>query len=165
MPRGRWKPTPESLAEEAFCVLIRGDKAQRSYPKSYLKQILANPDIRTPFLKLCMEFDDSLRLEKFRKGLQLVVQSVGTANVAKVTKIHRVTLYRMLAKGGNPSLENLMRVVRSLGMRPWVVDDEFIEKRQRVSRPKDVQVVALPKASTGRRIWTRSKWNSEPDDR
>ena len=164
MARGRWKESEGAIAEEAFCVLIRGDKAQRAFPRSYLRQLLARPDVRVAFLKLCMEFDDSIRLDKFRKGLQMVVQSIGTAKVAKATKIHRVTLYRMLAKTGNPSLENLMKVMRALGVRAWVLEDEFFERRQRVVRPKDVQVTDLPKVSTGRRVWTRAGWNRDPKD-
>lgn len=165
MPRGRWKKNPSQLAEEAFCVLIRGDKAQRKLPKSELKRSLAFEEVRVPFLKLCMEFDDSLKLEKFRKGLQLVVQSIGTSQVAKATKIHRVTLYRMLAKGGNPSLENLMRILCALNLRIWVLENEFFQRRTRVVRPKDVIAEEFLRVSTGRRIWTRSRYDQDPEDK
>jgi DNA-binding phage protein len=84
-----------------------------------------------------MEFDETLRLEKFRKGLRLVVQSIGTTKLAAAKGIHRVILYRMLAKGGNPSLENLMRILVALDLRIWILEHEFFERKARVVRPKD----------------------------
>lgn len=137
MARGRWKSSPQNLADEAFSVLINGAKAQRSLSKPELKRRLKDVDIRVHFLKLCMEFDETLRLEKFRKGLRLVVQSIGTTKIAAATGIHRVTLYRMLAKGGNPSLENLMRILSALDLRVWILEREFFERKAKVVRPKD----------------------------
>ncbi len=165
MSRGRWKRSPQALAEEAFCVLIRGDKAQRRLPKPLLKQSLSHNEVLVPFLKLCMEFDDSQRLHSFRKGLLLVVQSIGTTKVAMMTKIHRVTLYRMLARNGNPSLGNLMQVLRAVGLRLWVLEPEFFLRRERVVRPKDVAVKRILKVSKGRRIWTRHSDDDDPDDK
>ena len=149
MARGRWKQSPQALAEEAFCVLIRRDKAQRALSKVRLTEFLADQAVRIHFLKLCMEFDDSSRLDKFRAGLLLAVQAMGTTAVAKTTKINRVSLYRMLAKGGNPSLDNLIRVVQALGVRLWVVDEEFFARRQPVVRPKDVGQAAGERISKG----------------
>jgi probable addiction module antidote protein len=137
------------LAEEAFCVLIRRDKAQRTMPKARLGEFLVDQAVRIHFLKLCLEFDDTPRLDKFRAGLLLAVQAMGTTAVAKATKINRVTLYRMLAKGGNPSLENLIRIVQALGVRLWVVDEEFFARRQPVVRPKDVGQAAVHRISKG----------------
>lgn len=157
MPRGRWKETPESLAQEAYCVLIRGDRAQRTMPKTLLRAYLAQDGIKIPFLKYCMEFDDTPNLDSFRKGLLMVVQSLGTTKVAKAAKIHRVTMYRMLAKGGNPSLGNLMRLLTAVGARIWVLEQDFFYRRSRVIRPKDVGYAHDFSVSTGRRVSSRGR--------
>jgi hypothetical protein len=56
--------------------------------------------------------------------------------------VSRVTLYRMLSKNGNPTLQSLIGVLRHLGLQLWLVDGDFIARRKRAPRPKD-QLPAL----------------------
>lgn len=165
MPRGRWKENPQSLAEEAYTVLIEREKVGRKkYSRTDLKARLIDPEVRLPFLQFCMEFDDTASLVRFRKGLFLSIQAIGMTKVAKDAQIHRVTLYRMLTPGGNPGLESLMRILRALGHRIWVLDDEFFWRRSKVVRPKNVRQTEFLKVSTGRRVWTRNRFNRDPED-
>ena len=137
MTRGRWKPTDEALSKEAFSVLIRGEKPSRKYSKAMLSSLLNRPEVYLDVLKHCLEWDRSRRLDGFRKGLLLTIRAIGASQVAEAAGISRVTLYRMLAKGGNPRLSSLSAVFYYLGLRLWVVDDDFVSRGTRLTRPKD----------------------------
>ena len=54
---------------------------------------LADQDVRSVFLKLCFEFDDSDTLDEVRKGLLLVVKALGASWVARSVGVNRVSLY------------------------------------------------------------------------
>jgi DNA-binding phage protein len=127
----------ENLAAEAHGVLIKRRKPSRTYPKARLLAALARSGVSTHFLKLCLEWDDTRDLSKFRKGLLLVVQARGASEVARKARVSRVTLYRMLGSAGNPRLSRLIPLLRELGVRLWVVDEEFIARRGQTTRPKD----------------------------
>jgi probable addiction module antidote protein len=47
-------------------------------------------------------------LAKVKGGLSMLAQKTG---------LHRVHLYRMLAKGGNPSFKNTLSILQALGVR------------------------------------------------
>ena len=89
------------------------------------------------FLKHCLEWDDSKGFVAFRQGLLLTIQAIGASRVAKATGVSGVTLYRMLGRRGNPRLASLAAVFRHLGLRMWVVDQDFVDRRERFKRPKD----------------------------
>ena len=137
MARGRWRPNDESLAKEAYLVLIRKEKPSRTFSKATLLATLIKPGVYLDFLKICLEWDNTKRSDEFRKGLLLTIQAIGPSTISKATGISRVTLYRMLAKDGNPRLSTLTSLFRHLGLRLWVVDNEFIARSHRVSRPKN----------------------------
>ena len=137
MAQGRWRPTNQAMAKEAFSVLICGAKPTRKYSKTALCGTLIHPDIYLDFLKHCLEWDDSRHTDVFRKGLLLTIRAIGASQVAKATGVSRVTLYRMLSKNGNPRLSSLAAVFHYLGLRLWVVDDDFIQRRTHLKRPKD----------------------------
>ncbi len=150
MARGRWTPSEENLAAEAYSVLIRRKKASRTYSKDKLLVMLARPGISTYFLKLCLEWDDSSGLTKFRRGLLLCVQARGATRIAQKIGVSRVTLYRMLGPAGNPRLSSLIPLLRHLGVRLWVVDDEFIARRGRAYRPKEQPFADLEEMAIAR---------------
>jgi probable addiction module antidote protein len=137
MARGRWKLSAEQVGAEAYAVLIEKRQASRTYPKAQLVELLAEGDIYRDFLKLCLEHDESSNLSTFRKGLLLVIKAIGPSKVALETGVSRVTLYRMLTKGGNPRLTSLLALFKVLKIHMWVVDEEFIKRREPVVRPRD----------------------------
>ncbi len=126
--------TANESAHEAYAVLMQGHRSHRSLPKDFLLYSLSEQVIYSDFLKLCAEYDSSNDLLELRKGLFLVVKAIGVNKIARATKINRVTLYRMLKKGGNPSVKNLVALLRALNMAAWVVEKEFLERREQVRR-------------------------------
>lgn len=126
-------------AAEAYAVFIRKERPTRTRSKGMLLPELANREAYEPFLKLCLEYDDTMTLRHFRSGLLWVVRAVGPERFAKKSSIHRVSLYRMLSPAGNPRLEGLMRVLKALQINVWIVDRDFIERRGRFIRPKDMK--------------------------
>jgi probable addiction module antidote protein len=93
-----------------------------------------------------LEHDTSRDLDHFRRGLLKVVKAVGVTKLADEIGLSRISLYRMLKKGGNPRLDSLLSVFKALGIHFWIVDDDFKNARERVVRPKDVKpVMAIPK--------------------
>lgn len=138
MPRGRWTPSDEQMAIEAYSVLLKRKKASRRYPKSFLLATLARSEVRTDFLKLALEHDDTVDLKEFRKALGLVAAATGWSKLSARSQISRMSLYRMFGPGGNPRLNTLVAVLRALNLHFWVVDRGFIRSRKRIVRPKDV---------------------------
>jgi len=114
------------LAREAFRVTILRDTATKALPKSFLLNCLKDPETYASFLKLCMEYDKSDDLKMARKGLQIVIKQLGPIEVARRSKLSRVTIYRMLQKDGNPSLKSFIILLKAIGMHLWLVDAEFV---------------------------------------
>ncbi len=119
MSQGRWKSSEEAIAIEAFAVLIKRQKPTRTYSKSDLISGLTHPSTYAHFLKICLEHDDTHDLKQFRQGLLIVIKAVGPSYVARATGLTRMTLYRMLSKGGNPRLGSLISLFEVLGLRLW----------------------------------------------
>jgi DNA-binding phage protein len=137
MARGRWNRSDEMIAREAYAVLINGHNPSRKITKTDLARYLSKKTVYGDFLKFCLEFDGSKDLREFRKGLLLVVKAIGPTQVADKLHFSRVTLYRMLSPGGNPRLKNHVALIRSLGLHLWLVDEDFMQNRRPVTRPKD----------------------------
>lgn len=132
------------MAVEAYLVLIRGARPTVKYPKTRLQAFLADQDVRSVFLKLCFEFDDSDTLDEVRKGLLLMVKALGASGVAAAVGVNRVSLYRMLSPQGNPSLGYVMRLLKAMGVRPYAVEEQFIADRELPARPKDLPAMLKP---------------------
>lgn len=137
MARGRWKLSRQQMAEEAFSVLIQKNRPTRTFTKEALLRGLRNTETAVDFLKLCLEWDDSENLKVFKSGLLCVVKSRGATAIADATGVSRITLYRMLSPKGNPRLSSLIALLKELKCHLWVVDDDFIRRREKVIRPKD----------------------------
>lgn len=125
---------PDEVAHEAYAVLMQGHRATRRISKDFLIRRLAEREVYVEFLKLCMEYDYKGNLSTLRQGLKVVVKSIGPSKVASKTGINRVTLYRMLERGGNPSLNNLTALLRALSVNLWIVDKDFYNHREQVRR-------------------------------
>ena len=142
--KGRWKFTEEQVAAEAYAVLMAREKAGRTLKKADLMALLQSPSVYKDFLKHCLEQDKSRNLRHFRKGLKLVIQSIGVTRVSEATGLSRLSIYRMLSKEGNPRLDSLLSLFRFLKIHFWIVDDDFMRATQKVVRPKDIQQIELP---------------------
>lgn len=138
MPRGRWKLSRQQMADEVFSVLIQKNRPTRVYSKESLLESLGDTEIATDFLKLCLEWDDSKNLKVFKAGLLFVVKARGATIIASTTGVSRITLYRMLSPNGNPRLSSLIALLRELKCHIWIVDEDFIRRREKVIRPKDI---------------------------
>jgi len=138
MARGRWSHSEEQVAIEAYSVLMRREKAGRSLSRADLKATLKIPAVYKDFLKLCLEHDTSSDLDHFRRGLLKVVKSVGVTKISNKIGLSRLSLYRMLSRGGNPRLNSILALYEALGIHMWLVDDDFKKARDRVIRPKDI---------------------------
>ncbi|MFN7686059.1 MAG: hypothetical protein ACK5QT_11690 [Oligoflexia bacterium] len=53
----------------------------------------------------------------------------------------------MLSKGGNPRLDTLIKLLKTLKLHFWVVERGFIRSRKRVVRPKDIPGSAAEEAA------------------
>lgn len=156
MARGRWLESAESIGKEAFAVLIQGKKPSRIYTKKMLLGSLDTDEIYIDFLKICLDNDHSDDLRMFRKGVLMIVRAMGPESVAKAVGVSRVSLYRMLSRGGNPRLSNLLKLLRYLGVWFWIVDDEFIGRKGSVVRPKDQK-------SIGKKLIGLSRYKNRVD--
>jgi probable addiction module antidote protein len=150
MVRGRWTENDESLAQEAFAVLILKQSVSRKFPKKELVRLLSEPTVYVDFLKLCAEYDTSDDAKTLRRGISLTVKAMGVNWVAKSCGISRVSLYRMLTKGGNPRLKNFTRLCHTLGLKLWVVDTDFVYRGRGFVRPRN-EVVGEVNVSRGTR--------------
>ena len=69
--------------------------------------------------------------EAFLLALHDVAEAQGgISRLARLCKIHRVTLHRILSMSGNPKLENLTSILHALGLKLTVIP----EKPQRLNR-------------------------------
>ena len=83
-----------------------------------LHQRLRNPAYAVEFMNACLD----LALEENDPELILlalydVAQARGMKKIADAAKMHRVTLHRMLNKGGNPEWNSLFRVLKATELR------------------------------------------------
>jgi DNA-binding phage protein len=138
MSRGRWRASVEKMAVEAFLVLIKREKASKTYSRAKLTRFLAIPEVKIDFIKLCFEYDDSDSLAYVRKGLFLSIKAIGPSKFTRKLGINRVSLYRMLGKNGNPSVRYLVRIAGALGIRLWGMEEEVLLNRNELQRPKNI---------------------------
>lgn len=85
-----------------------------SHDKETIKE-LKNKNEALRYLNACVEVafkeDDP---ELILLGLYNVAQAQGMNKTAKLAKMHRVSLHRMLTNGGNPEWKSLFRVLSAL---------------------------------------------------
>jgi probable addiction module antidote protein len=89
------------------------DKTE-SYRKVLLES-LKNPEEAAHYLNACLEDDDA---HVFLLALRDVADAHGGIRaLSRDTRLNRESLYRMLSKSGNPSLESLAAVLNACGLR------------------------------------------------
>ncbi len=86
--------------------------------KEDLKRELRNPAFASEFLNACLEENDK---DLFLNALRDVLEAQGgMTKIAKAAKINRVSLYKMLHAKGNPGFENILRILKVIGIRFYV---------------------------------------------
>ena len=92
----------------------------------YLIKKLKNPDEAIGYLNAALEDGDP---KVFLLALRNVAEAHGNlSSLAKKSKLPRVSLYRITSNKGNPTIENISKLIKAIGLR------FYIDKRQ--SRPK-----------------------------
>ena len=85
-----------------------------SYRETLL-DALKNPDEAAQYLNACLE-DEDVRV--FLLALRDVADARGGMRaLARDARLNRESLYRMLSKSGNPSLDSLAAVLNACGLR------------------------------------------------
>jgi len=80
----------------------------------YLIESLKDRRRAEAYLKAALEEEDP---KVFLLALRNVAQARGVSKVAAKSKLNRESLYRMLSRRGNPSLQSLAALLDSLGFR------------------------------------------------
>ena len=83
--------------------------------QEYLIEQLRDPAHALEYLQAALEESDMP--EVFMLALRNVAAARGFTKLAKDTELNRESLYRMLSKKGNPSLNSLHALLDSLGFR------------------------------------------------
>ena len=84
------------------------------YRESLLES-LKNPDEAAEYLNACLEDEDA---RVFLLALRDVAEAHGGVRaLSQTAHLNRESLYRMLSKAGNPSLESLGAVLNACGLR------------------------------------------------
>lgn len=85
-----------------------------SYRESLLES-LKSPDEAAQYLNACLEDEDA---RVFLLALRDVADAHGGIRaLSRDTHLNRESLYRMLSKSGNPSLDSLAAVLNACGLR------------------------------------------------
>jgi probable addiction module antidote protein len=106
----------------------RRSSTTTSYRDDLLKS-LKIPEQAAHYLNACLE-DEDLRV--FLMALRDVADARGGIRVlSRETKLNRESLYRMLSRAGNPSLDSLAAILNALGLHLAV---ESIKSKRRTRR-------------------------------
>lgn len=93
----------------------------KNYREDLLKR-LGDPNYAAEFLEETLASGDGAA---FLIALRDVVDAGGgVGSVAKQARITRPSLYKVLSKNGNPTLETLQQILKPLGLRVSIALDE-----------------------------------------
>ena len=88
-------------------------KPVRDYQKDLIKY-LKDPKEAAGYLNASLEAGD---LKAFLLALRNVAEAQGNmTRFAKKNRMSRVGIYKMTSKTGNPSLENVIKIIRGIGL-------------------------------------------------
>src|SRR5260370_37626162 len=89
--------------------------SKTEYYREGLLESLKNPDEAADYLNACLEDEDD---RVFLLALRDVADAHGGIRaLSRDTRLNRESLYRMLSKSGNPSLDSLAAVLNACGLR------------------------------------------------
>ena len=95
-------------------------KPTRSYQEDLIEDLKDRKEA-TVYLNAALEEGDK---EAFLLALRNVLEAQGgISKFSRHTKIHRVSLYKMLSKSGNPEWESILSLLNALGIKFQVVSD------------------------------------------
>ncbi len=81
----------------------------------YLIKTLKDPEMAAEYLNAALEAGDK---KAFLMALRNVIEARGgMTRAAKRSKIHRVSLYKMLSGNGNPGFLNILILLQNAGIR------------------------------------------------
>ena len=101
-----------------------------SYRESLLES-LRNPDQAAEYLNACLEDEDA---RVFLLALRDVAEARGGVRaLSRDTRLNRESLYRMLSKSGNPSLDSLAAVLNAFGLRLAVQSAAPLRRKRRIA--------------------------------
>ena len=107
-------------------VLVRTE----SYRETLLES-LKDPGQAAQYLNACLEDDDA---RAFLLALRDVAEAHGgIRSVSRNAHLNRESLYRMLSKSGNPSLESLSAVLNACGLRLAVQSAATPSRKRRIA--------------------------------
>ena len=100
------------------------------YRESLLES-LRSPDEAVQYLNACLEDEDP---QVFLLALRDVADAHGgIRTLSRTTHLNRVSLYRMLSKSGNPSLDSLVSVLNACGLRLAVQSTQPRRNKRRIA--------------------------------
>jgi probable addiction module antidote protein len=101
-----------------------------SYRESLLES-LRNPEEAAQYLNACLEDEDA---RVFLLALRDVADARGgIRSLSRDAHLNRESLYRMLSKSGNPSLDSLAAVLSACGLRLAVQSTEPRRGKRRIA--------------------------------
>jgi probable addiction module antidote protein len=114
---------PGTSKGHAFIGRIIGDDMKNSRPlHSDLMVLLKDPEAAVAYLNAALEEGDR---RIFLMALREVAEARGgLSKLSQRSKLHRVNLYRILSKQGNPEIQSLETILKILGFRLAVVQDK-----------------------------------------
>jgi probable addiction module antidote protein len=99
--------------------------------REHLLESLKNPDEAAAYLSACLEDDDP---RVFLLALRDVADARGGLRaLSRDARLNRESLYRMLSRSGNPSLDSLAAVLNACGLRLAVQSAERQRRKRRTA--------------------------------
>ncbi len=83
--------------------------------KEYLLESLQDPEEMAAYINASIEEEDDP--EALLIALKHVVEAQNVSRLAEKAGLNRVTLYRILAEGGNPRLGSLAALLSAMGLK------------------------------------------------
>ena len=89
-----------------------------SYREELMKA-LKDPEEASAYLNAALEAEDK---KAFLLALRNVLEARGgMTRISRRTNLHRVSLYKMLSRNGNPAFENILQLLHTAGVRLQMV--------------------------------------------
>ena len=87
-----------------------------------LKEALSDPEAAAAYLNAALEEGDPAAFLLALKDVANI--HGGVAKVAQAAKLNRESMYRMLSENGNPTVNSLNALLRTLGLRLAITTDK-----------------------------------------
>lgn len=89
---------------------------------NFLKKELQDTHVAAEYLSAALEGGS---LDEFLVALRNVAQAHGgIGELASLTRLNRQSMYKMLSENGNPTLENLLNLLKAMSLRIIFIPDQ-----------------------------------------